>query len=249
MIYGYARVSTKKQNLARQIENLSKFNSQITIIEEKFTGTKVTGRTQFSRLLAKLKPGDSIVFDSVSRMSRNAEEGYQLYKNLYEKGVNLFFLKESFINTEVYRENIKNAVKMYENNQTNDNNDPTNILISSIFEAIKTYTFSLIEEQIKRAFQQAEAEATTIRERVKEGLREAKARGVTGGAKAGETRQRHNKEEKMQEILKKSIHFQGNLNDYELAKVIGISRVTIIKYRKELVEKLQNEENEKLKKL
>lgn len=245
-IYGYARVSTRKQNLSRQIENLSKYNPNITIIEEKFTGTKIEGRTQFNKLLAKVKKGDCIVFDSVSRMSRNAQEGYALYKELYEKGIDLVFLKESFINTEVYRENIKNAIKMYENT-TSDNqkatSDATSILISSIFDAIKKYTFSLIEEQIKRAFEASEQEAKTIRERVKEGLREAKARGVTGGSKKGQTRERKNKQEMMQLILKKSVHFQGSMNDYELSKVIGLSRVTIIKYRKELVEKLQSEEN------
>lgn len=245
-IYGYARVSTKKQSLARQIENLSKFDKNITIIEEKFTGTKIQGRNQFTKLLARVKENDVIVFDSVSRMSRNAQEGYSLYKELYERGIELVFLKESFINTEVYRENIKNAMKMYENTTSNNSkatSDATSVLISSIFEAIKKYTFTLIEEQIKRAFEASEQEANTIRERVKEGLREAKAQGKIGGCKKGQTRERKNKQEMIQLILKKSCHFQGSMNDYELSKVIGLSRVTIIKYRKELVEKLQKEEN------
>ena len=33
-----------------------------------------------------------MVFDSVSRMSRNAEEGFALYEDLYHKGIRLVFL-------------------------------------------------------------------------------------------------------------------------------------------------------------
>lgn len=42
----------------------------------------------------KIQPGDVLVFDEISRMSRNAAEGFQDYKELYNKGVNLIFLKE-----------------------------------------------------------------------------------------------------------------------------------------------------------
>lgn len=61
------------------------------------------GRVKFKIILNKIKPGDTIVFDSVSRISRNAEEGFELYQELYKKGVNLVFLKESYINNETYQ--------------------------------------------------------------------------------------------------------------------------------------------------
>lgn len=50
-----------------------------------------------------LKRGDTVIFDSVSRMSRNAEEGFQLYMELLEKGINLEFINEPYINTDYYK--------------------------------------------------------------------------------------------------------------------------------------------------
>lgn len=47
--------------------------------------------------MSKVQPGDTIVFDSVSRMSRDEEEGFKDYKALYEKGVILIFLNEPLI--------------------------------------------------------------------------------------------------------------------------------------------------------
>lgn len=52
-------------------------------------------------MLSLVKLGDTIIFDSVSRMSRNADERIQLYLKLFDKDVNLVFLKEDYINTEV----------------------------------------------------------------------------------------------------------------------------------------------------
>ena len=46
------------------------------------------------KLLKTVKSSDTIVFDSVSRMSRNASEGFALYQDLLEKNVELVFLKE-----------------------------------------------------------------------------------------------------------------------------------------------------------
>ncbi len=50
-------------------------------------------RPEWMKLLKRIEPGDVIVFDSVSRMSRNADEGIETYFELYEKGVQLIFLK------------------------------------------------------------------------------------------------------------------------------------------------------------
>ena len=59
------------------------------MVEEVFTGTKFYERKKLQQLLKKIKPGDTIVFDSVSRMSRNAAEGFKLYEDLYNKGIEL----------------------------------------------------------------------------------------------------------------------------------------------------------------
>ena len=110
--YGYARVSTESQVLERQIKNILRYDHDAIISTEKATGTKLDIRTEFNKLLKKVKPGDTIIFDSVSRMSRNAEQGFELYQDLFNKGVNLVFIKEPHINTDTYKKALSNNIGM-----------------------------------------------------------------------------------------------------------------------------------------
>lgn len=98
--FGYVRISTPQQNLQRQIHNILTEYPQAEIVEEIYTGTKFQGRKEFDKLIRKVHTGDTIIFDSVSRMSRNAEEGFFMYNELFGKGINLIFLKEPHINTD-----------------------------------------------------------------------------------------------------------------------------------------------------
>ena len=70
-IYGYARISTGKQNIERQNRNILSEYPNAKLINETYTGT-TTDRPQWTKLLKNVKNGDTIVFDSVSRMSRIA---------------------------------------------------------------------------------------------------------------------------------------------------------------------------------
>ena len=88
--YAYARISRKTQKIERQIENLTKAYPDAWIYQEAYTGTKTEGRKEFKRMLAAVKSGDTIIFDSVSRMSRNADDGIKLYMELYDKDVSVF---------------------------------------------------------------------------------------------------------------------------------------------------------------
>lgn len=104
--YGYARVSTKNQRLDRQIRNIEDYCKDRKIekiYKEKYTGTKM-GRPQFQKLLAAVSSGDTIIFDSVSRMNRSADEGYTLYMKLLQEGIDLIFIKEPHINTSYYKQ-------------------------------------------------------------------------------------------------------------------------------------------------
>ena len=83
MIYGYCRVSTKTQNIERQERNIKALYPDAAIVKEAFTGTKVYERKAFMKLVGSLKSGDTLVLDSVSRMSRNADEGVTLYMELF----------------------------------------------------------------------------------------------------------------------------------------------------------------------
>lgn len=68
MIYGYCRISTKKQSIERQIRNIKAEYPTALIVTESFTGTKLD-RPEWNKLRKKLKSDDTVVFDEVSRMS------------------------------------------------------------------------------------------------------------------------------------------------------------------------------------
>ena len=237
LVYGYARVSTAKQSLDRQITNLTRYNANIVIYKEKYSGRNIENRAELNKLLKVAKKGDSIVFDSVSRMSRNAEEGFTLYKELYEKGINLVFLNESNINTEVFEDSIKRVSKSFSiDMQIQDKS--TNNLVSSIMKAIEIYNLEFIERQIKEVFAQSEKELMDIRSRISQGIRERKAKGLrTGGS---QHRVRKDKKEKLDNIYKMSKSFIGNQKDKDLIKLLHISSVTLCKYKRELRESIEN---------
>ena len=226
MIYGYVRISTRQQNIERQIRNIKNEYKNVKIIEEVYTGTKIEGRKEFNNLLKKLKEGDTGVFDSVSRMSRNAEEGYEIYKELFEKGINLVFLKEKHINTDTYKQALSNNIQM------------TGTLVDSILEGINTYLLALAQQQIKLAFEQSEKEVTDLQQRTREGLKTAKLQGKTLGRKEGSKVITKKSIEKKKEIQKYSKDFNGTLNDIDTMKITELSRNTYYKYKKELFQEL-----------
>ena len=74
MDFGYARVSTKEQNEQRQIIALTQFGlSEKCLYVDKQSG-KDFERTQYRRLVRKLKDGDTLVVKSIDRLGRNYEE-------------------------------------------------------------------------------------------------------------------------------------------------------------------------------
>lgn len=224
--YGYARISTKKQSIERQIRNILDYNKETVIYQEQYTGTKVSGRKEFNKLLKVVKEGDTIIFDSVSRMSRNAQEGTELYFELYNKGVELVFLKESYINTSTYKKALNNNIEL------------TNTSVDSILKGVNEYLMTLAKEQIRIAFEQSEKEVKDLQERTKEGIetarREGKQIGQVEGAKLNVKKSIKAKEQ----IIKYSKDFKGNLTDVEVMKLVGLARNTYYKYKKELREQL-----------
>lgn len=223
-IYGYCRISTKSQSIERQIRNIKDLYSGAIIVEEAFTGTKIEGRNKFNDLLNKVKPGDTIVFDSVSRMSRNSEEGFKLYEELYNKEIELIFIKEPHINTTTYKQAITNNVPM------------TNTTVDFILEGINKYLLALAKEQIKLAFIQSEKEVRDLQQRTKEGIETARLNGKQIGLEKGTKLTTKKSIEAKEQIKKYSKDFNGSLKDIEVMKLIGISRNSFYKYKKELVE-------------
>ena len=222
MIYGYCRISTDKQNIERQIRNILKFYPQAEIWQETYTGTKTDGRKKFEQLLKIIKSGDTVVFDSVSRMSRNAEIGFQIYQELYEKGIELVFLKEPHINTATYKKALSNNIEM------------TGTKTDIILKAINEYLMELAKEQIIIAFEQSEKEVTDLHQRTKEGIETARLKGKQIGQKRGTTLTTKKSIKAKAGIKKYSRDFDGTLNDTDCMKLLGISHNTFYKYKKEL---------------
>jgi len=222
MIYGYVRISTKKQSIERQIRNIKSFDKTAIIVEEIFTGTKKE-RPAWNKLYKKVKAGDTIIFDSVSRMSRQ-EEGFELYEDLYNKGVELVFLKERHIDTEVYKSALDNSIKL-----TGTDVDP-------ILEGVNRYLMALAKKQIRLAFIQSEKEVLDNRQRTKEGIVTAKLNGKQIGRKKGDTLVTKKSIEAKKKIKEYSIDFEGSLKDPDVIKLTGLSRNTYYKYKKELRE-------------
>lgn len=221
--YGYARISTKRQSIDRQIRNILAAYPDAMIFQEVFTGTKFYGRKEFDKLLRVVKSGDRIIFDSVSRMSRNADEGIALYFELYDKGISLVFLKEPHINTDVYKEALQHQVPL-----TGTDED---ILIN----AINSYLRRLRAKEIEISFEQAEKEVEDLHKRTSEGLLTAKLEGKqVGGVKGRKLNVKKSvvAKSKIQELSK---DFGGSLSDKDLMAIVGVSRNTYYKYKREIM--------------
>ena len=228
MIYGYCRISTPKQNIERQERNIKAVYPDAIIIKEVYTGTKVFGREKLDRLLKKVQAGDTIVFDSVSRMSRDAEDGFALYKELFDRGVELVFLKEPHINTSTYKKALQNNVSL------------TGTNVDFILEGVNKYLLALAQEQIILAFEQAEKEVLDLHQRTKEGIETARLNGKQIGQVMG-AKLNVKKALPAKEIIKKhNKAFGGTLSNEETWKLAGVSKMTFYKYRKELLQEMDS---------
>lgn len=221
-IYGYCRISTSKQSIDRQVRNILAIYPNATIYQEAYTGTKLYERKEFDKLLKRVKQGDTIIFDSVSRMSRNADDGIKLYLDLFDKGINLVFLKERHIDTDTYKSALSNNISL-------TGNDVDDILIG-----INSYLKKLATKQIRLAFEQAEKEIDDLHKRTSEGIETARQKGKQIGQRQGAKLNIKKKAPCKDIILKHSKDFKGTLNDSEVMKLTGLSRNTYYKYKKEL---------------
>lgn len=221
MVYGYCRISTRQQSIERQIRNIKAENNDTVIVTEVYTGTK-QDRPEWNKLYKQLKPGDTIIFDSVSRMSRNADEGFNLYEELYNNGIELVFLKEPHINTNTYKKALESNIAM------------TGTTVDYILEGVNKYLMALAKEQIRIAFEQSEKEVQDLHQRTKEGIETARLNGKQIGQKQGAKLTVKKKAPAMEQIKKLSKDFNGTNTDAEIMKITGLARNTYYKYKREL---------------
>lgn len=231
-VYGYARISTPRQDITRQIRNMTREYEDIQIIQEVYTGT-TEDRPKWDGLKKRLKAGDVLVFDSISRMSRNANEGFRTYMELYDKGIDLRFIKQPYVDSRVYSTKSKAILPR------------TDTSTDIILKGIEDYIREIAREQIKLAFQQSELEVTNLRIRTSEGMKTAKDKGKQIGRQKGVKVETVKAKKCKRAILQMSRAFKGDMQDKEVIDVLGISHNTFYKYKKELQEKENAKTNRK----
>ena len=229
--YGYARISTSKQNIERQVRNIKAVDNTAVIVQETYAGKKYPGRAGLDKLLRQIKAGDTIIFDSVSRMSRNADDGFHMYEELFKKGVNLVFIKEPHINTETYRQEIDKKLQI-----AFDSGDAAaDELMTAIIDALNKYILRLAQKQIQLAFSQSEKELADLHQRTREGIITAKLNGKRIGQPKGAKLSTKKSIDAKDKIKKYNADFNGTLNNEETWIQVGISKMTFYKYKRELL--------------
>lgn len=179
-------------------------------------------RKEWSKLYKKVKAGDTIIFDSVSRMSGDAVDGFTAYEDLYERGVSLVFLKEPHINTGTYKKALESNVPLTGNS------------VDLILTGINRYLLELAKEQIRLAFVQSEKEVADLHQRTKEGIETARLNGKQIGRQRGAAIVTKKSIEAKKTIRKHSKDFDGSLTDAELLRLTGLARNTYYKYKREM---------------
>lgn len=114
MIYGYARVSSKDQNLARQLETMKSYKNIDEVFCDKQSG-KDFERKEYERLKSIVKKGDEVIIKELDRLGRNKEGVKEEIKWFKEQGVTLRILDlptslQDFPGQEWIREMVNNIL-------------------------------------------------------------------------------------------------------------------------------------------
>lgn len=195
MRYGYVRVSTKEQNIDRQMSALSLENiPQNQIFIDRASG-KDFDRTEYQKLLTVLQPDDEIVIKSIDRLGRNYDDILEQWQLLTKtKKVHISVLDFPLLNTK------------------NTSDTITGKLISDLVLQVLSYVSQMEREQIKQ--------------RQREGIREAKKRGKQFG------RPKLNVPPNFYDLAKK--HRQKEITVREGAEILGVLKSTFHNWLKKL---------------
>lgn len=233
MIVGYARVSTPKQKLRRQIDNLKEAYPNIVVISEVFTGS-TDNRPRWKKLMRQCRAGTvgKLVFDEVSRFSRNAEEAIVEYKELYNLGIELEFLKEPHINSKIYRDASERKIEI----ATEGMDEETAQLIQTVIGGLNDYLLSVAERQIYLAFEHAQRERELLAQRTSEGLKKAKLMGSKVGRQPGQ-KLVTKKSKRAKRIIRRHFKlFGGELTATQCFTLAQITKSTFYRYLQEMRE-------------
>ena len=158
-------------------------------------------------------------------------EGFDLYQDFFNRGVELVFIKEPQINTSTYKQATEKQISGITTGDA-----MADELVEGITTAVNRYMMRLAQRQIQLAFDQAEKEVQDLHQRTKEGIETARLNGKQIGQQAGRKLNVKKEAPAKETILKHSKDFNGTLNDAEVMKLTGLARNTYYKYKRELKE-------------
>ena len=93
--YGYIRVSTKKQNLERQIEILSKYKID-RIFQDKYSGKDISKLPALNDMIDIVKPNDTVIIVNINRIGRDVLGVLTILKRFEDKKVKLIISDSPF---------------------------------------------------------------------------------------------------------------------------------------------------------
>lgn len=211
-VYSYMRISTKetreKQSYNRQISALNRYAKENNIeyllqFKEDESGKSFSNRKEWNKLEKLLQPSDIVVFKDISRFSREAENGYNKYMELLEKGVDLVFIDNPTVSTDYIKQLLDVAKKQ-------------NLVAKTSLES--TVKLLLIVE-----LDRVQTERETLIRRIKDGIA---ASPKTSGRKAG---QLDKMSDELREDIKRFIS-DRSIKQVDLMRKYNISRNTLKKY-------------------
>jgi DNA invertase Pin-like site-specific DNA recombinase len=98
MRYGYARVSTSKQDYANQVDALKAAGCE-RIFTEKASGKSTKGRREFDKLMKVLAPDDTVVVTKLDRLARSSRDLHNILHELQELSCGFVSLGETWCDT------------------------------------------------------------------------------------------------------------------------------------------------------
>lgn len=109
--FGYVRVSSKDQNEERQIQNMKDLGiEERDIFIDKESGKNME-RENYQMLKRLVRTGDTIVFDSLTRLGRNMNDTLEEFRYYEKHKVNLQFIKEPYINVNYTGESTNDVIQ------------------------------------------------------------------------------------------------------------------------------------------
>lgn len=133
-LWGYARVSTESQSLERQLDILKEYGvHDVDIFTEKISGTKLH-RPELEQLQRVLRAGDTVIVESMSRLSRSTKDLLNILEDWQSRGIEFISIKERL-----------------------DFSTATGKLILTVLAAISTFERDIIYTRVKEGLESARA--------------------------------------------------------------------------------------------